>query len=117
MAVVGVTAPTWEAVDSDAGDLLSLLADDGTLRTDDEWAEFVAALRFVAEGYAGRIPPNALRPLLREVVKPQRIGAFTNRAKAEGLIAWDGEWEVSDDSEGRNAGKPARVYRWIGGAR
>ena len=106
--------PAWQPVDDATVDLLTLLADDGTLHTEDEWAEFVAALEFVALPNEGRIPPNQLRPLLRKVVKPQRVGAFINRAKAEGLIAWDGEWEISDDTEGRNSGKPARTYRWLG---
>jgi hypothetical protein len=50
---------------------------------------------------------------LRNVIAPKRIGAFTNRAKAEGLIVDTGEWQVSDDHEGRNAGRPARVYRLV----
>jgi hypothetical protein len=57
---------------------------------------------------------DLLRPLLRGSVAPNRIGAFTNRAKAEGLIAWDGEWVTSDDREGKNSGKPTRVYRYLG---
>jgi hypothetical protein len=105
--------PQWAPVDAETGDLLSLLADDGSLPTDFEWDRFVQALESASE-LDGRIRPNFLRPLLRGVVKPNRIGAFTNRAKAEGLIVWDGEWEVSDDTEGRNGGKPARIYRWVG---
>jgi hypothetical protein len=81
---------------------------------DAEWSLFVEALRVVAIGPGGRIGPNELRPLIRGKVAPRRIGAFTNRALSLGLVAYTGEWEVSDDTEGRNRGKPARVMRWTG---
>ena len=100
--------------DSGQGDLLALVAmgSPSTGTADEEWAEFVAALRYVAEPREGLIPPNALRPLVRGVVAPKRLGAFTSRAVARGLIEATGDWQVSDDTEGRNAGRPCRVYRW-----
>jgi hypothetical protein len=104
------THPTWEPTDE--ADLLSLVAT-GTLATDtadQEWHEFVTALRFAADAN-GVVSPNRLRPLIRGVVAPQRCGAFTNRALSQGLIAYTGEWEVSDDRHGRNAGRPCRVMR------
>lgn len=108
--------PRWAPVDDDAADLLSLVAGDKSGPwADEEWHRFTQALE-AASDLDGRIDPNFLRPLLRGSVAPNRIGAFTNRAKAEGLIAWGGEWVTSDDTEGRNSGKPARVYRWLGAA-
>lgn len=104
------TAPHWSPVDDSTADLLSLVADDGHPSADFEWDEYLRCLHHAADT-AGRIDPNRLRPLLRGVVAPRRIGAFTNRAKAEGLIADTGEWVVSDDAAGRNGGKPCRVYR------
>lgn len=107
------TAPTWSAVDDAAADLLSLVANDEvTPRPQEEWAEFVAALS-IASGDGGQVDPNQFRKLVRGHVAPRRIGAFTNRAKAEGLIVDTGEWQVSDDHEGRNAGRPCRVYRLV----
>lgn len=111
-----MTAPTWSPVDDDTADLLTVLADDGRRCVEREWDTFVAALRDCATEGHGFIEPNRLRPRLRDQIKPQRIGAFVTRAKAEGLIAWEGGWQVSDDHEGRNSGRPARVYRWTGGA-
>lgn len=103
--------PQWAPVDDDTADLLSLVANDKMHpRPAEEWDIFVAALRRAADADS-RIDPNVLRPLLRNEVAPRRIGAFTNRAKAEGLIADTGEWQTSDDTEGRNGGKPCRVYR------
>lgn len=103
--------PQWSPVDDDTADLLSLVANDRMHpRPAEEWAYFVSALRYAARR-SGRIDPNNLRRYLRGNVAPRRIGAFTNRAKAEGLIVDTGEWQTSDDTEGRNGGKPCRVYR------
>lgn len=107
--------PAWDHVDNYTADLLSLVADQGHVSADHEWDEYVRAVRYVAAHDGGLVRPNALRPLIRGVVAPRRIGAFTNRAKAEWLLVDAGEWQVSNDHEGRNGGKPARVYR-LGGA-
>jgi hypothetical protein len=105
--------PQWAPVDDETADLLALVADEGHVSADFEWARFLVALRNAALADGGLIRPNRLRPLVRGTIAPRRIGAFTNRAKAEGRIVATGEWEISDDTEGRNSGKPARVYRWV----
>jgi hypothetical protein len=102
----------WAPIEDDTADLLSLVADEGHPSTDYEWDEFVTALRFAADT-EGVVSPNRLRPLIRGVVAPKRVGAFTNRALKQGLIAYTGDWEVSDDREGRNAGRPCRVMRLL----
>jgi hypothetical protein len=110
-----MSAPQWSAIEEDTADLLALVAL-GPLApktADEEWAEFVRCLRHAADEH-GVIQPNTLRPLVRGVVAPQRIGAFVHRATSRGLVAYTGEWQVSDDTEGKNAGKPARVMRWVG---
>lgn len=104
------TQPTWSPVDDDTASLLSLVANDQmTDHAEREWAEFVSALHAAVDN--GRVKPNDLRPRLRGRVAPRRIGAFFNKAKAEGLLVDTGEWEISDDHEGRNAGRPCRIYR------
>jgi hypothetical protein len=113
------TAPRWE--DSGQGDLLELVAmgSPSTGSADHEWDRFVHFLEFAAGTMASNrdlINPNVLRRLIRGEVAPKRIGAFTSRAVARKLIEPTGEWEISDDREGRNAGRPCRVYKWIGGA-
>lgn len=108
--------PIFAAVDEATADLLTLVRDEGHPSADHEWELFADALRDAADDL-GVIRPNALRPLVRGVVAPRRIGAFTNRALAEGLVEYTGEWQVSDDNAGRNGGKPARIMRLIGGAR
>lgn len=101
--------PIW--TDSGQGDLLALVAlGPATGTTEREWDLYVAALHQAADE-SGVISPNRLRPLVRDHVAPRRIGAFANRAISQGLVAYTGEWEVSDDHAGRNAGKPARTMR------
>lgn len=108
--------PEWSPTDDDTATLLTVLADDGapTLSAAEEWRTFKAALRSVAWYRDGIIDPNTLRPMLRGQVKPCRIGAFTRRALLEGLVQYTGEWVVSDDTSGKNAGKPCRELRWLG---
>lgn len=100
--------PTWS--DSGQGDLLELVAQgSATGAADTEWLIFRAALSDAAVD--GVVYPNTLRPLVRGRVAPRRISAFTSRALALGLVSYTGEWEVSNDVEGRNSGKPQRVMR------
>lgn len=109
-----MTAPTWIPTDEHTASLLDLLAEThpATPTEAEEWAHFTATLREVARA-TGYIDQNHVRPLLRDRVKPQRVGAFYHRAASQGLIVASG-WTVSDDTEGRNSGKPTRVYRWLG---
>jgi hypothetical protein len=102
------TAPQWSAVDDSTADLLTLVAT--TDEAEQQWDEFLTALKFIASRNDGRVMPNQMRQMVRGVIAPQRIGAFTNRAARAGLIVADG-WETSDDSLSGNAGKPARVWR------
>ena len=108
--------PTFESVDNYTTDLLGLVAlGSPTGTADAEWEYYVDALATVAARHAGLIPPNELRPLVRGHVASKRIGAFTHRALCKGLIRRTGDWQVSDDHEGRNAGRPAPVMEWVGG--
>ncbi len=110
-----MSAPRW--ADSEQGDLLELVSL-GTPQgdADAEWNDYVIALRVCAMTENGTIRPNALRPLVRDRVSPKRRASFVSRAIARKLIAPTGDWEVSDDREGRNAGRPMRTYRWLGDA-
>lgn len=107
-----MTAPVFAATDDATADLLSLVAAGPLAPADVEWDVYVAAVKRAADD-AGIVRPNALRPLLRDRVKPQRIGAFTHRALASGLLARTGEWQISDDTTGRNSGRPVPVMRLV----
>ena len=110
-----MTSPTWSPVDDRTADLLALVAhDQAHPRPAEEWDLYVAAVHEAADD-GGRVDPNRLRELVRGRIAPRRCGAFCNRARAEGLLAWAGEWVESTDTEGRNGGKPIRVWV-LGGA-
>lgn len=102
--------PTWS--DSEQGDLLELVAQGSPTGTADaEWDLYVEALRTEAIHGAGDICPNRFRKRVRGLIAPKRLGAFASRAVARDLIAYTGEWVISDDTEGRNAGRPCRAMR------
>lgn len=109
--------PQWESVDNYTTDLLALVAL-GTPQgdADREWDLYVKALQIASQIDCGPILPNTLRPLVRGQIAPKRLGAFVSRAISQKLIAPDGGWQISDDTEGRNAGRPCRTYVWIGSA-
>jgi len=109
-----MSAPQWSPVDDATADLLHLVRDEGHPSADFEWSEYVTALRHCAARDDGLVYPNRLRPLVRGVVAPKRLGAFTHRAVCSGLLVSAGQWQVSDDTTGRNAGRPAKVYRLSG---
>lgn len=109
-----MTALHWDSVDNYTSDLLSLVATDPHPSSNYEWACFVGVLAATASLHDGRLDQNDYREQLRGVVAPRRIGAFHNRALAEHLIEWSGEWSISADSKGRNAGRPTKTYHWIG---
>lgn len=106
------SAPNWSAVDDATDSLLSLVADDRHPSVEFEWHHYTDALKVAADD-AGTINPNYLRELVRGHVAPRRIGAFARRALSLGLVEYTGRWVVSDDAEGRNAGKPVREMRWL----
>lgn len=107
--------PTWSRVSEPTGDLLDLIAEQNPATSQEirEWEHFKKVLAEIAKA-TGHIDQNAVRPLLRGEIKPQRIGAFYHRAAKAGLIAWTGAWQESDDLNGKNSGKPTRVYRYLG---
>ena|SRR5690349_853520 len=106
------TQPTWSPNDDETNDLLTLVADTDHPSVDFEWLVYKKALATAADVF-GVIDPNRLRPLLRGQVAPRRIGAFTSKALAEGLVEYTGRFVVSDDTHGRNGGKPAREMRLV----
>lgn len=103
------TAPHWSPVEDDTADLLSLVADEGHPSVDYEWLIFTDAL-VTSSLFDGVVSQNRMRPLIAGKIAPRRVGAFYSRACREGLIRATGEWETSDDTQGRNSGKPCRLY-------
>lgn len=108
----GITTPTpvWSPIHRTTQDVLALVADLGHPSVDYEWTRFMQGLDQAAD-HDEIVDPNVLRPLLRGQVAPNRIGAFTSRSVSQRILVATGDWVVSDDLDGRNSGKPAKVYR------
>lgn len=104
------TAPVWSPVDDDVADLLTLVADLDHPSVDHEWRTFTNAVTRVAHAHDGQVDQNHVRPLIRGHIAPKRIGSFWRRACLDGLLVVDG-YSISDDREGKNAGRPMRCYR------
>jgi hypothetical protein len=109
------TAPQWSPVDDETHDILHLVADETHPSVSYEWNLWVTAARQVASENGGIVDPNRLRELVRGNVAPKRCGAFVHRALTSGLMVPTGEWVVSTDRQGKNGGKPCRVFAWVGG--
>lgn len=109
--------PAFGGVAEETRDLLDLLNEASEERpsVDRDWDDYVMLLRQVADGHAGRIDPNLLRPLTRaSTIPPRSISSFARKARTDRLVEDSGEFVISDDVEGGNAGKPVRILRWIG---
>lgn len=112
------TQPRWSPLDEPTAALLDLL--------DADWRPFVAADRNTVAGairddarfHDGQVDPNRVRAALAALPvfsqpKPQRVGPVYRALCYLGFLEVAG-WGFSDDTHGRNSGKPMRTYRWIG---
>lgn len=74
----------------------------------------------VVEAIAASVDPdgctcaNLWRPLIPSWVYHRVVGATVNALTKAGVLVPTGEWVVSDDTHGRNSGRPMRRYRWHG---
>lgn len=74
------------------------------------------AIRRVAARDRGLVDPNAVRALLADAngaldVNPRTLSARYSGLSRAGVLRQEG-WTVSTDTHGKNAGKPARVWRY-----
>lgn len=60
----------------------------------------------------GTVCSNDWRGLIPTWVYPRVIGATVNALTKARVLTPTGQWVISDDVHGRNAGRPARVYAW-----
>jgi len=98
------------AVDAATGSLLDLIADDWGHQMQRQEIERV--IYAVAAEYDGHIDPNVVRMRLPAFVQPQLVGPTYRRLCMAREIEPSG-WTTSDDTRGRNSGKPARTYRLV----
>lgn len=75
-----------------------------------------AAIVAVAAERGGTVDPNAVRARLRSTVgptlNPRVVGGVYFGLVKQGRLVPSG-WTTSTDSDGGNAGKPARTYRLV----
>jgi hypothetical protein len=98
------------SVDERTGDLLDLIAECWTHTA--QRAEVEHVILDVARSSDGRIDPNVIRRRIPTWVQPQIVGPTYRAMCRSGVIQPDG-WVISDDTRGRNSGKPARTYRLV----
>jgi hypothetical protein len=108
-----MTAPRWEPTDAATGSLLDLLAADWLPFAEADRNLIARAIRDDAEAHGGHVSANRVRRRIPARVGPQRVGPVYRALCLQGVLAVDG-WEVSNDRNGKNAGKPCRTYRWVG---
>jgi hypothetical protein len=108
-----MTAPRWEPTDAATGSLLDLLAADWLPFAEADRNLVARAIRDDAEAHDGHVSANRVRRRISGKVDPRRVGPVYRALALAGTIRAEG-WEVSDDRLGRNAGRPARTYRWVG---
>ncbi|MDF1603361.1 hypothetical protein [Nocardioides sp. YIM 152315] len=113
-----MSAPTWSAVDEATASLLDLIDADWRPFAEADRNTIAAAIRDDARFHSGQVHPNRVRDALAALPvfkqpKPTRVGPTYRAMTLAGYLEVDG-WDVSDDSRGKNAGKPIRLYRWVG---
>lgn len=73
-------------------------------------------IRRVAMRDGGEVDPGRVRAELTNehglTVNPRSLSARYMALSRAGVLRFD-HWTVSDDTTGRNSGKPARVYRYV----
>lgn len=113
-----VNAPTWSPLDEATADLLDLIDADWRPFAEADRNTIAAAIRDDARLHGGEVSQNRVRAALAALPvasqpKPQRVGPVYRALCLRGDLKVTG-WETSDDLHGRNSGRPARTYVWIG---
>lgn len=106
----GTSRPAWGSLDAATEAILERI--NGNDRYTDDRFEVVRAVLYVADQHDGRVSLNDVRLCLRHLRHPFVVGPTIQSLCRRGVLGVAG-WEISDDSKGRNKGKPQRVYRYI----
>ena len=100
-------------------DLLTAVADNPQPLAAQYRDRIVAAIVTDATCHGDIVDSNRVRRLLSNdhglTVPPRQLSATYSALAARGFLEPAG-WTTSDDVRGGNAGKPARLWRWVGAA-
>ncbi len=104
-----VSAP----IEGDTKATVELVANDW--RSDEDWCRFEKACQVAARGN-GCVLPDTVRILLTGIdgeltINPRRLSAFYHRAAGKSGFLDFSHWGINGDHKGRNAGRPARIYK------
>jgi hypothetical protein len=100
-----------DGVDPDTAALLDLMDGDPIHARDRE--AVIDAIR-AAVRPDGTVCGNDWRGLVPQWVYPRVIGATVHALARRGILQATGDWAISDDTVGKNSGRPVRVWRWHG---
>lgn len=100
-----------DGVDPDTAALLDLMDGDPIHARDRE--AVIDAIRAAVRS-DGTVCGNDWRGLIPAWVYPRVVGATVHALARRGILQATGDWAISDDTVGKNSGKPVRVYRWHG---
>jgi hypothetical protein len=108
-------APLWGPMDPETAATVDVV--DADWRRDRDRERIDDAIRRVAMANAGLVDPNRVRKLLSGPngleVNPRALSArYAGLTKTGVLRVIPGEYVISDDTAGGNAGKPLRLRRW-----
>ena len=106
--------PAWSPVDDYTGDLLDLIQSDWTPFAEDDRNLIARAIRDDALAHDGMVSANRVRDAIAGKVKPQRVGPVYRALALFGELEVAGYETTEPTKTGRNGGKPAMTYRWIG---
>lgn len=105
-----MSAPTsTQLAFSDKDAVLDLIAGDPIHERDRE--AIVEAIRRSVR-HDGTVSANDWRDSIPSWVYPRVVGATVQALIKAHVLTPTGEWDISNDIRGRNAGRPTRVYRW-----
>ena len=101
-----------EPISGDTKATVELVAHDWLAERD--YARFEAACRLEA-GFGSTVDPNTVRHMLTNehglTIEPRRYSAFWSRAAGKSGFLDFSHWGINGDTKGRNAGRPARIYK------
>jgi hypothetical protein len=84
-------------------------------RAEEDWRRFREAC-LAAAAWSGEVDPNDVRTRLTRdgelTIAPRRLSAFYHRAAGRDGFLEFSHWGTNGDVKGRNAGRPARIYKW-----
>jgi hypothetical protein len=99
--ITGETAATVELVGND-------------WRSDEDWDNFRQTCKAIAATHGGEVDPANVRQAFADRgvdMNPRRVSAFYHRAASKNGFLDFARWGLNTDHKGRNAGRPARIYK------